>query len=165
KRAKMKRTNILAVVVLILAANFTAFSAVSIDRLLSSQTSLNPLGLTPVIVTFDHRPAAADFTMLRGLGIIGGRYLTQLPIVLTKVNLAQLNALKTKPGVVSLYANRRMRLFDLEGRTITGIENLIRDSQVTTTNGGLPVSGKNIGIAYVDTGIDATHPDLQLGQN
>jgi serine protease AprX len=161
----MKRTNILAVVVLVLAANIAAFSAVSIDGLLQRQTSLNPLALTPVIITFDHRPASADFTMLRGLGITGGRYLTQLPIVLTKVNLAQLNALKTKPGVVSLYANRKMRLFDLEGRTITGIENLIRDSQVTTANGGLPVSGKNIGIAYVDTGIDATHPDLQLGQN
>jgi Subtilisin-like serine proteases len=29
----------------------------------------------------------------------------------------------------------------------------------------MPVSGKDVGIAYVDTGIDATHPDLQLGQN
>ena len=58
-----------------------------------------------------------------------------------------------------------MQLFDLEGRTITGIESLVRDSQVTTANGGLPVSGKSIGIAYVDTGLDATHPDLQLGQS
>ena len=32
-------------------------------------------------------------------------------------------------------------------------------------NQGLPVSGKNIGVAYIDTGIDATHPDLVLGQN
>jgi serine protease AprX len=39
------------------------------------------------------------------------------------------------------------------------------DSEVTTRNGGLPVSGKNIGVAYVDTGIDATHPDLKLGEN
>jgi serine protease AprX len=41
----------------------------------------------------------------------------------------------------------------------------VRDAEVTAINQGLPVSGKNIGIAYVDTGIDATHPDLQLGQN
>src|SRR4029079_2688050 len=27
------------------------------------------------------------------------------------------------------------------------------------------VTGKNIGVSYIDTGIDATHPDLQLGQN
>jgi len=62
-----------------------------------------PLSLTPVIITFNHKPAAADFAMLQSLGITGGRYLSQLPIVLTKVNLAQLNALKSKPGVVSLY--------------------------------------------------------------
>jgi len=161
----MKRTNILAVVVLVIAANIAISAAVSVDRLLASQVNAVPLSLTPVIITFNHKPASADFAMLQSLGITGGRYLSQLPIVLTKVNLAQLNALKSKSGVVSLYANRRMRLFDLESRTITGIESLVRDAQVTGINGGLPVSGKNVGIAYVDTGIDATHPDLQLGQN
>jgi subtilisin family serine protease len=69
--------------------------------------------------------------------------------------------LKTKAGIRSLYANRTFRLLDLEGRTITGIENLIRDSQVTALNNGLPVIGRNIGVSYIDTGIDATHPDLQ----
>ncbi|MCV4633657.1 hypothetical protein OFB83_34210, partial [Escherichia coli] len=46
----------------------------------------------------------------------------------------------------------------------SGVENLIRDQEVTTINNGLPFSGKNIGVSYIDTGIDATHPDLQLGQ-
>src|SRR3982751_3668485 len=161
----MKRTKILAVVILIIAANVTVSAAVSVDKLLSSQLNAAPLALTPVIITFDHKPMSADFTMLQSIGIAGGRYLTQLPMVLSKVNLSQFNALKNKSGVVSLYANHTMKLFDLEGRTITGIESLVRDSQVTAVNGGLPVSGKNVGIAYVDTGIDATHPDLQLGQN
>jgi serine protease AprX len=161
----MKRVNILVVVVIIIAANLAASAAVSIDRLLTSQLNAAPLSLTPVIITLNHKPASADFTMLQSLGIVGGRYLTQLPMVLTKINLSQFNALKSKPGVVSLYANHTMRLFDLEGRTIAGIEDLVRDPQVTTGNRGMPVSGKNIGIAYVDTGIDATHPDLQLGQN
>ena len=162
----MRRANILAVVVLIIAAaNLAISAAVSVDRLLVSQVNAAPLALTPVIITFNHKPASADFAMLQSLGIVGGRYLSQLPMVLTKVNAAQFNALKSKPGVVSLYANHTMQLFDLEGRTITGIESLVRDSQVTTANGGLPVSGKSIGIAYVDTGLDATHPDLQLGQN
>ena len=81
--------------------------------------------------------------------------------MLTSINRTQFNALKTKPGVRSLYANRTFRLLDLEGRTITGVENLIRDSQVTALNNGLPVTGKNIGVSYIDTGIDATHPDLK----
>ncbi|MCV4608344.1 hypothetical protein OFB74_36140, partial [Escherichia coli] len=76
---------------------------------------------------------------------ITGGYLTEyLPMVLTRINLSQLNALKSKPGVKSLYANRLFRLFDLESRTISGVENLIRDQEVTTINNGLPFSGKNI---------------------
>ena len=152
---------IIATVILAVAVN----AAVSVDTLLNNQINSLPLGLTPVVITFNQQPSTADFNMLRSLGITGGRYLNQLPIVLTSINRVQLNSLKTKPNIKSLYANRRFRLLDFEGRTITGIENLIRDSEVTTSNGGLPVSGKNIGIAYIDTGIDATHPDLQLGQN
>ena len=152
---------IIATIILAVAVN----AAVSVDTLLNNQINSLPLGLTPVVITFNQQPSTADFNMLRSLGITGGRYLNQLPIVLTSINRVQLNSLKTKPNIKSLYANRRFRLLDFEGRTITGIENLIRDSEVTTRNGGLPVSGKNIGIAYIDTGIDATHPDLQLGQN
>src|SRR3954462_431631 len=139
----MKRTNILAVVILIIAANIAASASVSVDRLLITQLNAAPLSLTPVIITFNHKPGSADFTMLQSLGIAGGRYLSQLPMVLSKVNLSQFNALKNKSGVVSLYANHTMKLLDLEGRTITGIESLVRDSQVTAVNGGLPVSGKN----------------------
>jgi subtilisin family serine protease len=150
-------------VTLIIAINVQA--AVSVDSLLNTQVNALPLGLTPVVITFNQKPTTTDFNMLRSLGITGGRVLTQLPIVLTSVNRLQLNALKTKPNVKSLYANRVFKLLDFEGRTITGVESLIRDSQVTALNGGLPVSGKNIGVSYIDTGIDATHPDLQLGQN
>ncbi|HUR99880.1 MAG TPA: S8 family serine peptidase, partial [Pyrinomonadaceae bacterium] len=151
--------------IIFVSATFSVSAAASVDGLLNTQINALPLGLTPVVITFAQRPTAADFTMLQSLGIRGGRYMNQLPIVLTSINRVQFNALKTKPNIKSLYANRRFKLLDLEGRTITGIEDLIRDSQVTTINGGLPVSGKNIGISYVDTGIDATHPDLQLGQN
>ena len=162
----MKRPiNILAIAIITLAVNLTIFAAPSIDGLLNSQISSSPLALTPVVITFDHKPTSADFLMLRSLGITGGRYLEQLPMVMTKINRTQFNALKTNSSIRSMYANRLFKLLDREGRTITGIENLIRDMQVTSLNQGLPVTGKNVGIAYIDTGIDATHPDLQLGQN
>jgi len=162
----MKRFSILiGLLVITLSLTSTILASTSVDALLSSQVASAPLRLTPVIITFDHQPTSADFTMLRSIGITGGRYLSQLPIVLTKVNAAQFNALKTKTGLRSLYANRVFRLFDREGRTISGVENLVRDAEITSRNNGLPVSGKNIGVSYIDTGIDATHPDLQLGQN
>src|ERR671912_1586950 len=155
----------LAVVVVTIAAFVSAVAAPSVDGLLAAKINASPLSLTPVVITFDHSVTNSDFLMLQSLGIRGGRYTQALPIVLTSINRTQFNALKTKPGVRSLYANRTFRLLDLEGRTITGIENLIRDTQVTALNNGLPVTGKNIGVSYIDTGIDATHPDLQLGQN
>src|SRR5215207_6996253 len=155
----------LAVVVVTIAATVPAIAGPSVDSLLAARISASPLSLTPVVITFDHSVTNNDFLMLKSLGILGGRYTQALPIVLTSINRTQFNALKTKPGVRSLYANRTFRLLDLEGRTITGIENLIRDSQVTALNNGLPVTGKNIGVSYIDTGIDATHPDLKLGQN
>ena len=155
----------LAVLVIAISASISAFATPSVDGLLAARINLSPLSLTPVVITFDHKVTNTDFLMLQSLGISGGRYTQALPIVLTSINRTQFNALKTKAGVRSLYANRTFRLLDFEGRTITGVENLIRDSQVTALNNGLPVTGKNIGVAYIDTGIDATHPDLQLGQN
>lgn len=151
-------------VIMVAAAN-ALVAAPSIDGLLATKINAAPLGLTPVVITFDHKPVSSDFVMLQSLGIRGGRFLNELPIVLTSINRTQLNALKTKAGIRSLYANRTFKLLDFEGRTITGVEQLIRDVETTTRNGGLPVTGRNIGVAYIDTGIDATHPDLQLGQN
>jgi serine protease AprX len=155
----------LVILVVTIAAAISAVAAPSVDSLLAARINAAPLSLTPVVITFDHSVTNNDFLMLQTLGIRGGRYTQVLPIVLTSINRTQFNALKTKPGVRSLYANRTFRLLDFEGRTITGIENLIRDSQVTALNNALPVTGKNIGVSYIDTGIDATHPDLQLGQN
>ena len=155
----------LAALIVTIAACVSALAATSVDGLLAARINAAPLSLTPVVITFDHKVTNNDFLMLQSLGIRGGRYTQALPIVLTSLNRTQFNALKAKPGVRSLYANRTFRLLDFEGRTITGIENLIRDSQVTALNNGLPVTGKNIGVSYIDTGIDATHPDLQLGQN
>jgi subtilisin family serine protease len=155
----------LTVLVVTIAASIFAFAAPSVDGLLAARINASPLSLTPVVITFEHKVTNTDFLMLQSLGIPGGRYTQALPIVLTSINRTQFNALKTKSGVRSLYANRTFRLLDLESRTITGVENLIRDSQVTALNNGLPVTGKNVGVSYIDTGIDTTHPDLQMGQN
>src|SRR6476661_7788121 len=101
----MKRFDrMVATVVFVLAINFSAFAAVSVDGLLGSRINSAPFSLTPVIITFDHQPTSADFSMLRALGITGGRYLSQVPIVLTKINKTQFTALRAKAGIRSLYA-------------------------------------------------------------
>src|SRR6478672_4627748 len=107
-----KIERLITAAIFVLALNFSIFAAISVDGLLSSRINAAPLGLTPVIITFDHQPTQADFTVLKSLGITGGRYLSQLPIVLTKINKTQFNALKARSGIRSLYANRVMKLMD-----------------------------------------------------
>ncbi|MEW5877383.1 MAG: S8 family serine peptidase [Acidobacteriota bacterium] len=161
----MKKLAYLSLAFLVLSWGLTAAATPSVDALLEQQVGANPLGLTPVVITFDHTPTADDFAALKALGIPGGVVVSQLPMVLTAVNQAQLAALKAKSGVLSLYANRTMKLFTNVSRTFIGVKALWKDQEVTAANGGMPVSGQGIGVAYVDTGIDATHPDLQLGRN
>ena len=155
----------IAALVLVLSFQLVLLAAPKVDGLLNQQVNAAPFSLTPVVITFNSKPTSADFLMLRSLGITGGYKTSELPMVLTLVNKTQFNALKQKSNIRSLYANRIFRSFNNESRKFIGIENLIRDAEVTARTQNLPVSGKNIGIAYIDTGIDATHPDLKLGEN
>lgn len=141
------------------------FAAPSVDSLLAQQVNSAPFALTPVVITFDHHPGPGDFASLKVLGIPGGVVLNQLPMILTAINQPQFNSLAARSDVVSLYANRTFSLFTNVSRRFIGEFDLWADNDVTSRNGGMPVSGSNVGIAYVDTGIDATHPDLQLGKN
>ncbi len=157
---------VIATLVLVLSMQAVLLAAPKVDALLNNQVSAAPLSLTPVVITFNNKPTSADFLMLRSLGITGGYKTRELPMVLTLVNKTQLNALKQKNNIRSLYANRIFRSFNNESRKFIGVENLVRDLDVTARlQTGMPVSGKNIGISYIDTGIDATHPDLKLGEN
>ena len=155
----------IATLVLVLSLQTALLAAPRVDGLLSQQVNAAPFSLTPVVITYYSKPTGADFLALRSLGITGGYKTSELPMVLTLVNKNQLNALKQNGNIRSLYANRTFRSFNNESRKFIGMEKLIRDAEVTARTQNLPVSGKNIGIAYIDTGIDATHPDLKLGEN
>ena len=140
-------------------------AACSVDRLLEERVNAAPQALTPAMITFDNTPTAADLDALRALGIRGGYLVAGLPIVQTAVNREQLSALRARPGVLSVYGDRRLSLLNDKSRAFIGRESLARDSEVTRLNGGIPVSGSGVVIAHVDTGIDATHPDVQLGKS
>ena len=142
----------------------SAAAATSVDPLLVQRVNAEPLSLTPLVITYDHQPTAADLSALRMLGINGGMVLDQLPMILTAVNKPQLDGLNRLSGIRSLYANRRFPLMTNESRPFIGLSALRADAEVTASNGGVAVSGKDVGVAYVDTGIDATHLDLLFGR-
>src|SRR5688572_14572655 len=95
-----------AVLVSVLSFQLVSMALPKVDALLSQKINALPLGLTPVVITFNSKPTSADFLMLRTLGITGGYKTGELPMVLTLINKTQLNALKQKSNIRSLYANR-----------------------------------------------------------
>jgi serine protease AprX len=149
------------------ASGLPSIPSARVDPLLVSYLSTHaPNVRIPAVITYKNRPGAAEINRLRTLGILKGFALRELPMIITDLNRVQVNAIKTQPGVVSIWSNRVMKLFTNSSRRFIGVPQMMADSQVTTQNTqnpGMPVSGKGIGIGYIDTGIDATQEDLKYG--
>jgi len=120
----------------------------------------------PVVITYRQKPGSSELSKLKLAGITKGFAMRELPMVVADMNALQLNAVWQQPGVVSIYSNRLMKTFTNVSRPFIGVPQMQADSQVTkanTSNPGFPVTGRGIGIGYIDTGLDATHKDLKYG--
>ena len=120
----------------------------------------------PAVITYDHKPGALELGRLQSAGITKGFALQVLPMVIADVSATQLAAVRNQTGVKSVWANRVMTPLTNASRPFIGVPQLMTDQQVTarnTRNPGFPISGKGIGIGYVDTGIDGTNNDLRFG--
>ena len=121
-----------------------------------------------VIVTFktDRGLDGSHINLLQSLGVTRGLKLDRLGMVAFPATAGQIRALAADPAVRSVWANERLRYFDNQARTLGGVERLRADASFTRANGGLPVSGRgDFSVVINDSGLDATHPDLQLGWN
>jgi serine protease AprX len=144
-----------------------AVQSVKVDPLLVKYFSTSaPGAAAPAIITYNAPPSTAEFNRLQSIGITKGIALRELPMVIAPVNATQLTVVQQQPGVRSVWANRIMKTFTNESRRFIGVPQLLTDAEVTRRNPqspGVPVSGKGIGVGYIDTGIDATHNDLKYG--
>lgn len=140
-------------------------AAPSIDSALQALMDEAPLEVHPIVVTYEQHPASNELVALQSLGITGGVVLQELPMVLIQVNKVQFDQLKGRSGILSLYANRVYQPLTNASREFIGQAALMRDRAVTAANGGFPVSGKGVGVAVIDTGLDAAHGDHALGDN
>ncbi len=112
-----------------------------------------------VIVSFDRAATTGDLLQSGildlGAGAVG---FVHLPMVAALATPAQIGALQALPGVTSVYLTTVEQPLNVEAVT-----SMFADQVYTMSARGLPVDGRGIGIAILDTGIDATHPDLALG--
>ncbi len=112
-------------------------------------------------IIYHHLPTGADLTDLQNLGVLGGTRYQVLPVVTVTATRRQLCDISHLPAVRSIYGNRTLSLTsEPEIRNVTGVDRTWSDLELTTANNGLPVSGRNVTVAVLDTGIDGTHSDV-----
>ena len=108
-----------------------------------------------------HSPVTdADIAQLQKLGIIGGTRMRILPVVYVTATKAQLIAVSQLPRVRSLYGNRTLTFNSDPYFNSTGIQRVAPDGDLRQENGGMPVTGRNVTVAVLDTGINSQHVDL-----
>ncbi len=108
-----------------------------------------------------HAPVTNDdLERLRELGIMGGTRFRALPMVYVTGTREQIIAVSRLATVRSIYGNRTLT-FDADPYfKTTGIERVPTDGDLSTKNAGTPVSGRNVTVAVLDTGINSQHSDL-----
>lgn len=106
------------------------------------------------VVTFDRLPTATDLAAVAATGVETLRF-RALPMVGVRGTTTQIRGLFALPGVRSIYSNRRLPYFLDESVPLVGAERVWNE---------LGYTGRGVTIAVIDTGIDASHPDLPFGE-
>src|SRR5581483_144787 len=113
------------------------------------------------VIVYHHVPTDADILDLQSIGVMGGTRYRMLPMIAVTTTKSRLAAISHLASVRSIYGNRTFQWnLDLASRNTTGVERVRRNTDLTRANRGLPVSGRGVTVAVLDTGVDGTHGDL-----
>jgi serine protease AprX len=114
-----------------------------------------------VIVTYRSAPTAADLAALNALGIPGGTLFRRLPMVVVNATPDQIRAIAALTRVRSVWADKTLSFFDQASRNRIFMDDVESDPDLALL--GIAPTGAGVTIAVLDTGVDATHPDLPYG--
>jgi serine protease AprX len=143
-------------------ASSVAVIGESLQKAISSE-----VGPFQVIVTFkaEGAPTTDQLNLLEQVGVSTGITLHSLPMAGILATKSQIESLAVSDQVFSLYLNEELDFVNDIDTSITGVDKVRKDDDLRKLNGGLPVSGKGIGVVVNDSGIDGTHKDHEYGRN
>jgi serine protease AprX len=113
-----------------------------------------PGQLVEAVVTFSRYPSTLVRQTVRATGAQVFSF-RMLPMIGVRGTAAQVRSLVGLPGVRSIYYNRRLDYFLNQSIPLVGADRVWTE---------LGFTGRGVGIAVIDSGIDGTHPDLPFGQ-
>ncbi len=106
------------------------------------------------IISYGNAPTTEQLSYLKSFGL-DIKTFSELPIVGVKGTKLQIeNLLGSGLNALSIYANKKLDYFLRDSRNLIGAERVWSD---------LGYTGKGTTVAVIDSGIDATHPDLPFG--
>ena len=143
----------------------TSFAQATVDPAIRAALQTSPTA--QVVVTFKGTgaPQLTQVSLLQRLGIKQGVTLRALPVAGIVATAAQVNALAQNSEVRSLYINKKLDYYNFDDTHLTGVKRLRTDQQITSRNGGIPVSGRGVGVLINDSGVDGTHEDIKFGSH
>ena len=106
---------------------------------------------------------AGQVAALKALGISKGITMRRLPIAGALATPAEIRALAQRSDVVSIYWNAPLRYFDQEANGLSGAARTVGNPG--DYGRAIPFSGRGVAVEINDSGIDATHLDLQYGNH
>ncbi|MCI0390694.1 MAG: S8 family serine peptidase [Acidobacteria bacterium] len=111
-------------------------------------------------IVYHRLPTEADIAALQQIGILGGTRYRALPVIAVTATRRQLVEVSHLPAVRSIYGIRTLPTLAVPGNGQTGVEHVPSDGDLTNSNRGLPLSGRGVTVAVLDTGLDGWHADL-----
>ncbi len=112
------------------------------------------------VVVYHRLPTDADVAELQRLGVLGGTRYRALPMIALTATKQQLLAISHLTAVRSIWGNRTLQISADPYLKLNGAARVATDADLTQRNNQMPVTGRNVKVAVLDTGVDGTHGDL-----